>query len=87
MEKAKEIFPKIEYKKNAYEVADGAEALVIVTEWNEFKLLNLERLRDLMKTPKVFDGRNIYQADRLQRLGMEYYSIGRASGPKPEVTR
>lgn len=87
MEKAKEIFPTLEYKKNAYEVADGADALVIVTEWNEFKLLNLERLRDLMKTRKVFDGRNIYQADRLHRLGMEYYSIGRASGPKPEVTR
>ncbi len=81
MEKAKEIFPKIRYEKNAYDVAKGADALVIVTEWNEFKLLNLERIRDLMKTPRVFDGRNIHHPDRMYKLGLEYYSIGRPSGP------
>jgi UDPglucose 6-dehydrogenase len=88
MEKAKEIFPKIRYEKNAYDVAKGADALVIVTEWNEFKLLNLERIRDLMKTPRVFprvfDGRNIHQPDRMYKLGLEYYSIGRPSGPVPK---
>jgi len=79
MEKTKEIFPQIGYKRNAYEVAEGADALVVVTEWNEFKLLNLERIRDLMKTPILFDGRNIHQPDRLYKLGFEYHSIGRKS--------
>jgi UDPglucose 6-dehydrogenase len=84
MEKAREILPEIQYEKNAYDVAKGADALVVVTEWNEFKLLNLERIRDLMKTPRVFDGRNIYHADRMHKLGIEYYSIGRPNSPKPK---
>jgi len=84
MEKAKEIFPDIGYEKNAYDVAKDAEALVIVTEWNEFKLLNLEKLRDLMKTPRIFDGRNIYAPDRMYKLGIEYFSIGRPSGPRTQ---
>ncbi len=85
MEKAREIFPEIEFKRNAYEVAEGADALVIVTEWNEFKHLNYEKVRDLMKRPIIFDGRNIHQPDRMARIGIHYYSIGRgATGSKPE---
>lgn len=77
MEKSRELEARIDYKKNSYEVAEGADALVIATEWNEFKQLNLERLKSLLKAPRIFDGRNIYQPERLARLGFEYHSIGR----------
>jgi len=50
---------------------------VLVTEWNEFKLLNLERLRTVMRRPAVFDGRNLWEAERMKRLGFEYHSMGR----------
>ncbi|MBI4013337.1 MAG: UDP-glucose/GDP-mannose dehydrogenase family protein [Candidatus Rokubacteria bacterium] len=69
--------PAVEYCQSSYEAAEGADAVAIVTEWNEFKLLNLERLRGLMRRPLVFDGRNIYEPDRMRRLGFEYHSIGR----------
>ncbi len=80
---AKQIFAdegeRIEFREGAYEVAEGADAVVIVTEWNEFKLLNLERLKKVMRTPIIFDGRNIYNPRRLHSLGFEYFSIGRGS--------
>jgi len=69
--------PQVEYCQSSYEAAEGADALAIVTEWNEFKLLNLERLRKVMRRPLVFDGRNIYEPERMRRLGFEYHSIGR----------
>ena len=77
MENTKKIFPDIEYCKNAYEAAEGANALAIVTEWNEFKLLNLDRVKEVMITPIIFDGRNIYDPQRLRRLGFDYHCIGR----------
>jgi len=79
MENTKSVFPHITYGANAYEVATGADALVIVTEWNEFKNLNFERLSALMARPLILDGRNLYDPERLRRLGFEYHSIGRAS--------
>ena len=69
--------PAVEYCQSSYEAAEGADAVCVVTEWNEFKLLNLERLRGLMRRPLVFDGRNIYEPERMRRLGFEYHSIGR----------
>jgi UDPglucose 6-dehydrogenase len=69
--------PAVTYRASAYEVADGADAVVLVTEWNEFKFLNLERLRDIMRRPVIVDGRNVWQPERMRRLGFEYYSIGR----------
>ena len=48
-----------------------------ITEWNEFKYLNLERLRGLLRRPLIFDGRNLWEPERMRRLGFEYYSIGR----------
>ncbi len=69
--------PSVEYCQSSYEAAEGADALAIVTEWNEFKLLNLERLRGVMRRPLIFDGRNIYEPERMRRLGFEYHSIGR----------
>jgi UDPglucose 6-dehydrogenase len=75
---AKALLPAdVEYCPSSYEAAEGADAIAIVTEWNEFKLLNLERLRGVMRRPLVFDGRNIYEPDRMRRLGFEYHSIGR----------
>ena len=78
MANAQRILPSsVDYCQSSYEAAEGADAVVIVTEWNEFKLLNLERLRQVMRRPLVFDGRNIYEPERMRRLGFEYYSIGR----------
>ena len=79
MENTKSVFPQITYGANAYEVATGADALVIVTEWNEFKNLNFERLSALMARPLILDGRNLYDPERLRRLGFEYHSVGRAA--------
>jgi UDPglucose 6-dehydrogenase len=77
MEKTKEIYPDLYYGDNAYVTAEGADAVVIVTEWNEFKLLSLDRLQAAMKGRLLFDGRNIYDPDRMRRLGFSYHGIGR----------
>jgi UDPglucose 6-dehydrogenase len=60
-----------------YEAAAGADGLALITEWNEFKFLNLERVRALMRRPVVFDGRNVWEPERMRRIGFEYHSIGR----------
>jgi UDPglucose 6-dehydrogenase len=78
MENCRAIFPQITYCKNAYEVADGADAVMLVTEWNEFKFLALERIRSLMRQPVFFDGRNLYEPARMARLGFDYHCIGRS---------
>lgn len=77
MEHCKLILPEISYARNAYEAAEGADMLLIVTEWNEFKLLDLEKLRKQVKSPVIFDGRNLWQPEKPKRFGFEYYSIGR----------
>ncbi|MGH7318755.1 MAG: UDP-glucose dehydrogenase family protein [Candidatus Rokuibacteriota bacterium] len=78
MPNAKGLLPAtVEYCQSSYEAAQGADAVAIVTEWNEFKLLNLERLRAVMRRPLIFDGRNIYEPERMRRLGFEYHSVGR----------
>jgi UDPglucose 6-dehydrogenase len=79
MEKTREIFPQITYCKNAYDAAEGADAAVIVTEWNEFKFLNMERLKETMKGAVLFDGRNIYDPARMRRLGFNYHCVGRTA--------
>ena len=68
---------RILYAKNAYDAAKGADALIVLTEWREFKLLNLEKVAASMKHPIIFDGRNVYNLDRKRRLGFHYYGIGR----------
>lgn len=77
-ENARAIFPQITYCKSAYEAAAGSDALVLVTEWNEFKFLALERIRDSMKAPLLFDGRNMYDPVRMTRLGFDYHCVGRS---------
>ena len=78
VDNARALLPSsVTYASSPYEAADGADALVLVTEWNEFKYLDLERLRGVLRRRVVFDGRNIWEPERMRRLGFEYYSIGR----------
>ena len=75
---ARGILPaSVVYCDSPYDAADGADGVALVTEWNEFKFLNLERLRSAMRRPVVFDGRNVWEPERMRRLGFEYHSIGR----------
>jgi UDPglucose 6-dehydrogenase len=67
----------ISLAKSAYQAAEGADALVIVTEWQEFRSPDFERLRELLKAPVIFDGRNLYDPAMVTRFGLTYYAIGR----------
>ncbi len=77
MEKAKQILKNVIYCNTPYEVAKYADALVIITEWNEFKELDLKRIKSLMRHALIIDGRNIYNQDEVKREGFTYLSIGR----------
>ena len=77
LDKARAVLPQLEYRRNAYAAARGADAVVIVTEWNEFRQLDLQRLRRGMRRPVVVDGRNIYDPAEMRRLGFVYRGIGR----------
>jgi UDPglucose 6-dehydrogenase len=68
---------KITLAKNSYAALKGADALVIATEWNEFREPDFKRMRKLLKTPVIFDGRNIYTPAQMETLGFTYYSVGR----------
>jgi UDPglucose 6-dehydrogenase len=68
-----------ELARNAYEAVEGADALAIVTEWQEFRSPDFERLKQLLKTPLIFDGRNLYDPAMVGRFGLTYYAIGRGS--------
>ena len=75
---AKSIFRnKIEYCKNAYDAVIGADALLLVTEWNEFRRPDFDKIKSLLKNPVIFDGRNQYNAPRLLEKGFTYYQIGK----------
>ncbi len=69
--------PDFVLARNAYEAADGADALCIVTEWQEFRSPDFERLREILKAPLIFDGRNLYDPSMPGRFGFTYYAIGR----------
>ncbi len=77
MERAKAILPQIEYAKSPYEAAAGAEAVLIATEWEQFKNLDWERVRDSMARPLIVDGRNLLSPREMEKLGFEYRSFGR----------
>jgi UDPglucose 6-dehydrogenase len=79
MEQAKEILGDkgITYCKNAYDAVDGADIMVIVTEWNQFRLLNLEKCKGLLIKPLMVDLRNVYQPETVRALGFSYSSVGR----------
>ena len=78
MANAKALMPEgVVFCESAYEAAVGADGVALLTEWNEFKYLNLDRLRGLLRHRMIFDARNLYEPERMRRLGFEYYSIGR----------
>lgn len=78
METAKRIFAdRITYTKSAYETLEGADALLLLTEWNEFRRPDTERIKELLKTPVIFDGRNQYNPERLAQQGFEYVCVGK----------
>lgn len=81
MPRVQALFPQVHFCRNAYEVAENADALALITEWNEFRQLNFERIRESMRQPNLFDGRNLYDPQRMRKLGFYYYGVGRAAEP------
>jgi UDPglucose 6-dehydrogenase len=79
MEQAKPALPAAHYCVDAYAAAEGAAALVIATEWEQFRALDLARLKSIMARPVIVDLRNIYRADQMKRAGFRYVAIGRAA--------
>ena len=77
-EEAKHMLKDVDFKADAYEAATGADVLVIITEWDQFRALDLDRIKLLMKTPTLVDLRNIYKPEDLRSRGFKYASIGRA---------
>ncbi len=78
---AKKLMPELEYCTDPYEAMDGADALILVTEWNAFRALDLTRVKRLLRRPLVIDLRNIYKPEEMAAIGLAYHSIGRASSP------
>jgi UDPglucose 6-dehydrogenase len=79
MDEAKKLLPNLDYCGDAYQAIEGADALVLLTEWNEFRALDLVRVRSLLRAPVVIDLRNIYQPEEMTEAGFVYHSIGRAA--------
>jgi UDPglucose 6-dehydrogenase len=78
MEDAQRIFgTRVEFCTNNYGCLEGADALVVITEWQAFRHPNFERVKGMMRQPVIFDGRNIYDPVQLRQLGFTYYGIGR----------
>jgi UDPglucose 6-dehydrogenase len=79
MENAAKILPRLRLCETPYQVAEGADALVLATEWNEFKQLDFARIKLAMRTPVIVDGRNQWDACQLRELGFTYFGIGRGN--------
>ncbi|MBV9862303.1 MAG: UDP-glucose/GDP-mannose dehydrogenase family protein [Alphaproteobacteria bacterium] len=80
LDEARKVLPDLVYCGDAYETIEGADALVLLTEWNEFRALDLGRVKRLLRTPLVIDLRNIYNPQDMAEAGLRYVSIGRANG-------
>ncbi len=77
MENTKKIFPNLTYCQNEYEAVKDADALVILTEWNQFRNLDLIKIKKLLKSPILFDMRNLYEPFKVKEIGIKYFGIGR----------
>jgi UDPglucose 6-dehydrogenase len=77
MIEAAEVLPEVNYANDEYVAVTDADALVFVTEWNQFRALDMARIRDLMKSPRIADLRNIYEPETMRELGFEYVGVGR----------
>jgi len=73
----------VEYCEDSYDAIDGADAMIIVTEWNQFRSLDMERIRTLLRKPVVVDLRNLYDPKRMRDQGFEYFSVGRSAKDLP----
>jgi len=78
MDSAEKILPEIKYCKDPYNTLKGADALIIMTEWNQFRNLELDKIKALLNSPFFFDLRNIYDPQKMREKGFQYYSVGRA---------
>jgi UDPglucose 6-dehydrogenase len=77
-EKARELLPQgVEIVSDAYQVAEGADVLIVATEWPEYRLLDWHKIKNSMRTPRIFDGRNLLNPAEMKSLGFEYTSVGR----------
>ena len=84
MENARRFLPGVELCADPYQVAEGSDALIVVTEWNEFKQIDKARLLERMEQPYLIDGRNVYDCEEMRRLGCVYWGMGRGR-PNPRV--
>jgi UDPglucose 6-dehydrogenase len=85
MDNAREMLPEaVQYCEDSYDAADGADAMIIVTEWNQFRSLDMERVRSLLNQPVVVDLRNLYDPKRMKDQGFQYSSVGRAAEDFPD---
>jgi UDPglucose 6-dehydrogenase len=80
MQEAGKLLKGIKFAKTAYDAAKGADVLVVVTEWHEFRGLDPRRIKNLMKKPRIVDLRNIFNPEEMRGLGFEYECVGR---PQP----
>ena len=74
---AKELLPDVQFAKDPYSCIENADALVILTEWDQFRALDLKRVREALKEPVIVDLRNIYRPEEMENLGFQYISVGR----------
>jgi UDPglucose 6-dehydrogenase len=77
MDHAKKLLPGVELCEDAYEACEGADVLVIMTEWNQFRMLDLERVKGSLQSPVIVDLRNVYEPDRMREKGFQYTCVGR----------
>jgi len=78
-EASRQVLPEVILYQDPYQMADGCDALIVVTPWNEFKQLDLEKVKNLMRKPVILDGRNIYNPAEMRILGFVYRGIGRGT--------
>ena len=84
MDNAERFLPGVELCEDPYQAADGSDALIVVTEWNEFKQIDKARLLERMRQPYLIDGRNVYDCEEMSRIGFVYWGMGRGR-PDPRV--
>jgi len=77
LRKAREVLVNVEYCRDPYELAEGCDALLVITEWEEFKNIDLKRIKPLLRQPIIIDGRNIYDPQKMRKLGFTYCGTGR----------
>jgi UDPglucose 6-dehydrogenase len=85
MDNAAAVSDGVEFCSDAYSAAEGSDAVVLITEWNEFKNLDLERIKTSMRRPILLDGRNLYEPKELERVGFDYLGVARGGGPVETV--